>query len=139
MDIAAVDCIDAAKTKELFSTLNHPVAGVFFLPVKLHDRLFAQLKSEDDWKPSKVKFRHIYLYSHLITFRIQVYDIKVKGLQVLLEAIDPASLDFLVLTSTTSALNGTAGKILQLIMGIKCQHLVHQGKQIITLHRFTWN
>ncbi|KIK63451.1 polyketide synthase [Collybiopsis luxurians FD-317 M1] len=90
VDIAAVDCLDTAKTKRLFESLNHPVAGVFFLPVALHDQLFVNLKSEDDWK--------------------RMYDVKVKGLQVLLEAVNPASLDFLVLTSTTSTLSGSAGQ-----------------------------
>ncbi|KAF8837242.1 polyketide synthase [Paxillus ammoniavirescens] len=90
IDIAAVDCLDAARTKDLFSNLDRPVAGVFFLPVRLNDQLFVNLKTEEDWKI--------------------VYDVKIKGLQILLESVDPASLDFLVLTSTTSILSGNAGQ-----------------------------
>ena len=54
VDIAAVDCLDTVETKRLFGSLDHPIAGVFFLPVVLHDQLFVNLKSEDDWKRSKL-------------------------------------------------------------------------------------
>ncbi|CCM00452.1 uncharacterized protein FIBRA_02484 [Fibroporia radiculosa] len=90
VDIFSVECLDVQKTKELFASIERPVAGVFFLPVRLNDQLFVNLKSDDDWH--------------------SVYDVKVKGLQVLLEAVDPASLDFLVLTSTLSALSGSPGQ-----------------------------
>ncbi|KIJ24979.1 hypothetical protein M422DRAFT_216980 [Sphaerobolus stellatus SS14] len=90
VDVVCVDCLDAARTKELFATLDCPVAGVFFLPVRLNDQLFVNLKTEEDWK--------------------MVYDVKIKGLQILLDVVDPASLDFLVLTSTTSILSGNAGQ-----------------------------
>ncbi|KAH7886699.1 hypothetical protein F5I97DRAFT_2059038 [Phlebopus sp. FC_14] len=90
IDVAAVDCLDAQRTKDLFANLEHPVAGVFFLPARLNDQLFVNLKTEEDWKI--------------------VYDVKIKGLQILLESVDPASLDFLLLASTTSILSGNAGQ-----------------------------
>ncbi|GJJ08177.1 putative secondary metabolism biosyntheticenzyme [Clathrus columnatus] len=90
VDIVAMDCLDVARTKELFANMEHPVAGVFFLPTRLNDQSFVNLKTKEDWN--------------------MVYDVKIKGLQVLLEAVDPASLDFLVVTSTTSVLSGNAGQ-----------------------------
>jgi hypothetical protein len=110
IDIAAVDCLDATRTKDLFSNLGRPVAGVFFLPVRLHDQLFVNLKTEEDWKIGKLQVT-IFQSEQTIFNHIRVYDVKIKGLQTLLEAIDPASLDFLVLTSTTSILSGNAGKL----------------------------
>ncbi|KIK63402.1 hypothetical protein GYMLUDRAFT_241886 [Collybiopsis luxurians FD-317 M1] len=74
----------------LFASLSHPVVEVFFLAVALRDQLFINLKTEDDWKP--------------------VHDVKVNGLQVLLEAVDPASLDFLVLTSSIATPHGSPGQ-----------------------------
>jgi hypothetical protein len=53
IDLVSVDCLDAAKTKELFANLQHPVAGVFFVPVRLNDQLFTKLKTEEDWNPGE--------------------------------------------------------------------------------------
>ncbi|GJJ08186.1 Type I Iterative PKS [Clathrus columnatus] len=86
VDIVAMGYLDVARTKELFGNMEHPVAGVFFLPARLNDQPFVNLKTKEDWN--------------------MVYDVKIKGLQVLLEAVDPASLDFLVVTSTTFILSG---------------------------------
>jgi hypothetical protein len=43
----------------------------------------------------------------------KVYDIKVGGLEILLQAVDPMSLDFLVLTSFMATVSGSPGKHLQ--------------------------
>ncbi|GJJ10578.1 putative PKSNRPS-like protein biosyntheticcluster [Clathrus columnatus] len=89
VDVISMDCLDVAGTKELFANMEHPIAGVFFLPARLNDQLFVNLKTEEDWNT--------------------VYDVKIKGLRALLEAVDPASLDFLVVTSTAAILSGNAG------------------------------
>ena len=54
MDLKAIDCLDIEKTRELFSSLKFPAAGVFFLAVQLKDRLFTQLLHEDDWKAGRI-------------------------------------------------------------------------------------
>ncbi|KAF9237183.1 polyketide synthase [Melanogaster broomeanus] len=65
IDLRAVDVLDGEKTKDLFSSLEHPVA---------------------------------------------VYDVKIKGVEVLLEAVNPRSLDFLVLTSSMATVFGSPGQ-----------------------------
>ncbi|KAF9239507.1 hypothetical protein BU15DRAFT_74658 [Melanogaster broomeanus] len=53
IDLRAVDVLDGEKTKELFSNLEHPVAGIFYVAVRLNDQIFANLKTEEDWKAGK--------------------------------------------------------------------------------------
>ncbi|KIJ24689.1 hypothetical protein M422DRAFT_194386, partial [Sphaerobolus stellatus SS14] len=50
-----VDCLHAAKTKELFANLDCYVTSVFFLPVRLNDQLFINLKTKKDWKVGKLE------------------------------------------------------------------------------------
>ncbi|KAF9239502.1 polyketide synthase [Melanogaster broomeanus] len=92
IDLHAVDVLDGEKTRELFSGLEHPVAGIFYVAVRLNDQIFANLKTEEDWKPGKY-----------ICFSLQFYDVKIKGVEILLEAVNPQSLDFLVLTSSMAS------------------------------------
>ncbi|ESK88629.1 polyketide synthase [Moniliophthora roreri MCA 2997] len=89
IDLVAVDCLDAAKTKTLFSNLPN-VAGVFYVAVRLNDSLFLNLTTQEDWS--------------------KVYDVKVKGLRILLDAVDPRKLDFLVLTSSMATVSGSPGQ-----------------------------
>jgi hypothetical protein len=57
-----------------------------------------------------IPYRLIWLIS-CSPFNISlVYDVKVKGLKVLLEAVDPESLDFLVLTSSLATVTGSPGE-----------------------------
>ncbi|CCM06115.1 uncharacterized protein FIBRA_08364 [Fibroporia radiculosa] len=72
VDLRAVDVLDAEKTKELFRNLERPVAGVFYLAVKLNDQI--------------------------------------KGIEVFLQAVNPQSLDFLVLTSSMATVCGSPGQ-----------------------------
>ncbi|KAK1215285.1 hypothetical protein PQX77_022103 [Marasmius sp. AFHP31] len=90
IDLVAVDCLDEKKTKALFSGLPN-VAGVFYVAVRLNDSLFLNLNTEEDWK--------------------KVHDVKVKGVRILLEAIDPKKLDFLVLTSSMATVSGSPGQV----------------------------
>ncbi|KAG7085922.1 Type I Iterative PKS [Marasmius oreades] len=90
IDVVAVDCLDEAKTKTLFSTLPN-IAGIFYVAVRLNDALFLNLTTEEDWK--------------------KVYDVKIKGLRVLLDAVDPKKLDFLVLTSSMATVSGSPGQV----------------------------
>ncbi|EEB90650.1 hypothetical protein MPER_11115, partial [Moniliophthora perniciosa FA553] len=80
---------DKSKTKALFSNLPN-VAGVFYVAVRLNDSLFLNLTTEDDW--------------------LKVYDVKVKGLRILLDTVDPKKLDFLVLTSSMATISGSPGQ-----------------------------
>ncbi|KAI3605818.1 polyketide synthase [Moniliophthora roreri] len=89
VDVVAVDCLDESKTKALFSNLPN-VAGVFYVAVRLNDALFLNLTTEEDW--------------------LKVYDVKVKGLRILLDAVDPKKLDFLVLTSSMATISGSPGQ-----------------------------
>ncbi|KAL0572907.1 hypothetical protein V5O48_009054 [Marasmius crinis-equi] len=90
IDLVAVDCLDEAKTKTLFSNLPN-LAGVFYVAVRLNDSLFLNLDTEEDWK--------------------KVHDVKVKGVNILLDAIDPTKLDFLVLTSSMATVSGSPGQV----------------------------
>ncbi|OSX56632.1 hypothetical protein POSPLADRAFT_1159342, partial [Postia placenta MAD-698-R-SB12] len=90
VDVVAVDYLDSHKTKELFHCLPHPVAGVFFLPVKLNNQLFINLRMNEDWN--------------------SVHGVKVKGLRVWLDIINPESLDFLLLASYMAAVAGSPGQ-----------------------------
>ncbi|KAF9261006.1 polyketide synthase [Marasmius fiardii PR-910] len=90
IDVVAVDCLDEAKTKTLFSNLPN-IAGIFYVAVRLNDSLFLNLSTEEDWK--------------------KVYDVKVKGLRILLDAVDPKKLDFLVLTSSMATVSGSPGQV----------------------------
>ncbi|KIJ60886.1 polyketide synthase [Hydnomerulius pinastri MD-312] len=98
VDLRAVDVLDAEKTRDLFMNLEHPVAGVFYLAVRLNDQVFANLKTEEDWKIGK---------SAILRF---IYDVKIKGVEVLLQAVNPQSLDFLVLTSSMATVCGSPGQ-----------------------------
>jgi fatty acid synthase len=108
VDLAAVDCLDVSGTTKLFANLTHPVSGVFYIPVRLNDQLFTNLKTEEDWKMGEY-----YVFDILEPFLnfILVYDVKVKGLEVLLEVIDPKSLDFLVLASSMATVSGSPGQL----------------------------
>ncbi|CCM04557.1 uncharacterized protein FIBRA_06738 [Fibroporia radiculosa] len=55
VDLRAVDVLDAEKTKDLFMNLEHPVAGVFYLAVRLNDQIFSNLKTEKDWKTGNLR------------------------------------------------------------------------------------
>ncbi|KZT06920.1 polyketide synthase [Laetiporus sulphureus 93-53] len=90
IDILAVDCLDVEKTKAVFANSSRRIAGVFYVAVRLNDQLFTNLTTEEDWKT--------------------VYDVKVKGLKVLLEAVNPSTLDFLVLTSSMATVSGSPGQ-----------------------------
>ncbi|KAF9237175.1 hypothetical protein BU15DRAFT_76182 [Melanogaster broomeanus] len=90
IDLRAVDVLDGEKTRELFSNIEHPVAGIFYVAVRLNDQVFANMKTEEDWKA--------------------VYDVKIKGIEILLETVNPQSLDFLVLTSSMASLFGSPGQ-----------------------------
>ncbi|KIJ60835.1 polyketide synthase [Hydnomerulius pinastri MD-312] len=98
VDLRAVDVLDAEMTRDLFMNLEHPVAGVFYLAVRLNDQVFANLKTEEDWKIGK---------SSILCF---IYDVKIKGVEVLLQAVNPQSLDFLVLTSSMATVCGSPGQ-----------------------------
>ncbi|EEC00013.1 hypothetical protein MPER_00150, partial [Moniliophthora perniciosa FA553] len=89
IDLIAVDCLDAVKTRKLFAALPN-VAGVFYVAVRLNDSLFLNLTTKEEWS--------------------KVYDVKVKGLHVLLDAVDPRKLDFLVLTSSMATVSGSPGQ-----------------------------
>ncbi|KAF9239504.1 KR domain-containing protein, partial [Melanogaster broomeanus] len=99
IDLCAVDVLDGEKTRELFSNLEHPVAGIFYVAVRLNDQVFSNLKTEEDWKSGKY-----------ICFSPHLYDVKIKGVEILLEAVNPRSLDFLVLTSSMASLFGSPGQ-----------------------------
>ncbi|KAH9940662.1 polyketide synthase [Amylocystis lapponica] len=90
IDTVALDCLDVEGTKALFANSPRRIAGVFYLPLLLNDQIFANLTTEDQWKP--------------------VSDVKIKGLKGLLEAVDPKSLDFLVLTSSIVTVTGSDGQ-----------------------------
>jgi hypothetical protein len=105
LDLAAVDCLDAPGTMKLFANLTHPVSGVFYIPVRLNDQLFTNLKTKEDWKMYVLVIPEPFLNS------ILVYDVKVKGLEVLLEVIDPKSLDYLVLASSMATVSGSPGQL----------------------------
>ncbi|CCM04590.1 uncharacterized protein FIBRA_06771 [Fibroporia radiculosa] len=90
VDLRAVDVLDAEKTKNLFMNLEHPVAGVFYLAVRLNDQIFSNLKTEKDWKTGKLA--------------------TIKGVEILLQAVNPQSLDFLVLTSSMATVCGSPGQ-----------------------------
>ncbi|KAF9242059.1 polyketide synthase [Melanogaster broomeanus] len=90
IDLLAVDVLDVGKTRDLFANLEHPVAGIFYLAVRLNDQVFSNLKTREDWTA--------------------VYDVKIKGIDVLLEAVNPRSLDFLVLTSSMATVVGSPGQ-----------------------------
>ncbi|KAF9235665.1 polyketide synthase [Melanogaster broomeanus] len=85
IDLRAVDVLDGDKTRELFSNLEHPVAGIFYVAVRLNDQFFANLKTEEDWKAGK----DIFFSPH---------------------PVDPRSLDFLVLTSSMASIFGSSGQ-----------------------------
>ncbi|KAI3601476.1 polyketide synthase [Moniliophthora roreri] len=89
IDLVAVDCLDAVKTRKLFAALPN-VAGVFYVAVRLNDSLFLNLNTKEEWS--------------------KVYDVKVKGLHILLDAVDPRNLDFLVLTSSMATVSGSPGQ-----------------------------
>lgn len=109
IDLEAIDCLDAAKTKALFANSPRRIAGVFYVAVRLNDQLFTNLTTEEDWKTGEFA-----LLGHPITFILippfLVYDVKVKGLHVLLEAVNPKDLDFLVLTSSMATVSGSPGE-----------------------------
>ncbi|KAJ6535978.1 hypothetical protein DFH09DRAFT_1043015 [Mycena vulgaris] len=90
VDIVALDCLDEKGTKVMFAKFARDVAGVFYLPLVLNDQIFANLDTEAQWKP--------------------VLDAKTKGLQVLLDAVDVSSLDFLLLTSSIVTITGSDGQ-----------------------------
>ncbi|KAF8157648.1 hypothetical protein K438DRAFT_1777141 [Mycena galopus ATCC 62051] len=90
VDAVALDCLDANGTKALFSKYSPDVAGVFYLPLVLNDQMFGNLDSAAQWKP--------------------VLDVKTKGLQILLDAVDVKSLDFLLLTSSIVTVTGSDGQ-----------------------------
>jgi fatty acid synthase len=50
VDLYAVDCLDVVATKKLFMNLKYTVAGVFYIPVLLNDRLFTDMTAEEDWR-----------------------------------------------------------------------------------------
>ncbi|KAK7021060.1 hypothetical protein VNI00_017549 [Paramarasmius palmivorus] len=89
IDVVACDCLDEVKTKTLFSNLPN-VAGIFYVAVRLNDSLFTNLTTREEWE--------------------KVYDVKVKGVHVLLDAVDPKKLDFLVLTSSMATVCGSPGQ-----------------------------
>ncbi|EPQ51987.1 polyketide synthase [Gloeophyllum trabeum ATCC 11539] len=90
VDLEALDCLDAENTKDLFRSLPNPVGGVFHLAVCLNDSLFTNLTTEEDWS--------------------KVYDVKVKGFRILLDAINHKDVDFLVLASSMAATVGSPGQ-----------------------------
>jgi fatty acid synthase, animal type len=84
---------------------------VFYLPVRLNDQLFTNLTTDDDWKIGTIATHHLRWLISCSSFYL-VYDIKVKGLKVLLNAVDPRSIDFLVLTSSMATVTGSPGETL---------------------------
>ncbi|KAJ3555439.1 hypothetical protein NM688_g2577 [Phlebia brevispora] len=90
VDVLAVNCLDVDRTKALFSQSQRRIAGVFYVAVQLNDQLFTNLTTEQDWKA--------------------VSNVKVEGLNVLLQAVDPKDLDFLVLTSSMATVTGSPGQ-----------------------------
>ena len=133
VDIAAVDCLDAEGTKKLFANLEHPAAGVFFLPARLNDQMFINLKTEEDWKVGELQLVRFSVENMIIT-SFKVYDVKAKGLQILLDAVDPASLDFLVLTSTTSIISGNSGRLHIQVYRNSTLKWIYQVKRTMWLH-----
>ncbi|KAL4254858.1 hypothetical protein ABKN59_004677 [Abortiporus biennis] len=89
LDVVAVDCLDAEKTKNLFQSLPE-IGGVFYLAVLLKDALFTSMTNKEDWT--------------------SVYDVKVRGFQILLESVDPKKLEFLVVASSMAAVVGSPGQ-----------------------------
>ena len=107
IDLTAVDCLDEQKTKTLFSGLPN-VAGVFYVAVRLNDALFLNLKSEEDWKKGRISTD---VLDHHTDLDFLVHDVKVKGVRILLDAVDPKKLDFLVLTSSMATVSGSPGQV----------------------------
>ncbi|KAK7047807.1 hypothetical protein VNI00_006135 [Paramarasmius palmivorus] len=101
IDLVAVDCLDAVKTKILFSNLPN-IAGVFYVAVRLNDSLFLNLTTKEDWTKGMPNRAHSVP---------ALYDVKVKGLRILLDAVDPKNLDFLVLTSSMATVSGSPGQV----------------------------
>ncbi|KDQ50123.1 hypothetical protein JAAARDRAFT_711195 [Jaapia argillacea MUCL 33604] len=89
IDLVALDCLDLKGTKALFESLPQ-VGGIFHVAVRLNDALFTSMTTANDWE--------------------MVYDVKVRGFQVLLQAVDPATVDFLVLTSSMASTLGSPGQ-----------------------------
>lgn len=58
IDLEAVDCLDADKTKALFANSPRRIAGVFYVAVRLNDQLFTNLTTEEDWKTGKFTLRY---------------------------------------------------------------------------------
>ncbi|KAI0917773.1 Type I Iterative Polyketide synthase (PKS) [Taiwanofungus camphoratus] len=90
IDLVALDCVDLQGMKAMLRSLCNPVGGIFHLAVALADAMFTTMTCRDDWD--------------------KVYDVKVKGLQVILDAVDPKSLDFLVLMSSMASVTGSPGQ-----------------------------
>jgi fatty acid synthase len=107
ISLAAVDCLDTVKTKELFANLEYPVAGVFYLAVRLNDQLFTNLTTEEDWKTGTCSENE---HSDSPSTFLLVCNVKVEGIKILLQAVDPAGLDFLVLTSSMATVCGSPGR-----------------------------
>ena len=107
IDIVALDCLDVDGTKSLFAKTSPRIAGVFYLPLVLDDQLFENMTTEEHWKPSEADIFRIYRWVLLILS--EVADVKTRGLQVLLQAVDPKSLEFLLLTSSWATVTGSDG------------------------------
>ena len=106
----AVDCLDVEQTKDVFANMSRRVAGVFYIPVRLNDQLFINLTAAEDWKNGQmIPYCLIWLATCSLSTSL-VHDVKVKGLKVLLKAVDPESLDFLVLTSSLATVTGSPGE-----------------------------
>ncbi|KAF9238192.1 polyketide synthase [Melanogaster broomeanus] len=106
IDLRAVDVLDGEKTRDLFSNLQHPVAGIFYLAVRLNDQLLEISKPK---KIGQLERMFSPLSIRILTLPL-VYDVKVKGVKVLLEVVNPRSLDFLVLTSSLGTVFGSPGQ-----------------------------
>ncbi|KDQ58084.1 hypothetical protein JAAARDRAFT_57854 [Jaapia argillacea MUCL 33604] len=89
IDLVALDCLDVKGTKTLFESLPC-VGGIFHVAVRLNDALFTSMTTSNDWE--------------------MVYDVKVRGFQVLLQAVDPETVDFIVLTSSMASTLGSPGQ-----------------------------
>ncbi|EPQ50300.1 polyketide synthase [Gloeophyllum trabeum ATCC 11539] len=112
IDIVANDIMDLEQAKALFSG-ERRVAGVFFLPVVLEDTLFANMTSEKYWKP--------------------VTDVKVKGLTNLVQAKNPAELDFLVIASTAAILLGSEGQANYTSANVQMEQLAAKLPNTVTI------
>jgi fatty acid synthase len=89
IDVVAADATDEDAMRSVFQSINRPIAGVAFLAVRLADTLWSNL-TIDMWD--------------------QVYDVKVKGLQVLRKTIDLEMLDWVVLCSSLATVFGSPGQ-----------------------------